>query len=404
MTVAIPFLCMPLLGFIGVQQLLDKGFKAQRKDFLKGSIAIGVILLLLLVFSYILAFRGPVDERLGDQAWLLELIRGQRASMARADILRSFLMVGLAFGILWFWSKDKIKAKVTILLIVALVLIDYIPVGKRYLNEENFVKNPKNAFFNKTEADKRIDQDGSHYRVLNLNNPFNEARTSYYHSSIGGYHGAKMRRYADLIDNNIQLEMGALVENLRAGNTDLSEYQVLNMLNTKYIKFGEQAGQVIQNSANNGNAWFVTKVKQTTSADESIAAVGEINTKETAIINTTKFKDFTANALNFGSIELAEYGPNRLVYESQNSGAGLAVFSEIYYPKGWSATIDGKAVEIVQANYVLRALNIPAGAHNIIFEFKPTAYILGNKVMWISSIILILIAAGGMVYSVIKKA
>lgn len=403
MTVAIPFLCMPLLGFIGLQQLLDTGFKANKKDFFKGAMTIGAILILLFLATYILRFRGAVDDKLGDQAWLIELIRDQRASMARADVLRSILMVGIAFSIIWLWSKEKIKSTLTITLIAVLLLIDYIPVSKRYLNEENFVKNPKKAFFNKSEADKRIDQDESHYRVLNLNNPFNEARTSYYHSSIGGYHGAKMRRYADVIDYHLQKEMGTMVEELRAGKTDLSEFQVLNMLNTKYIKFGEQAGQVIQNNAHNGNAWFVSNVLATSTADESIESLNEVNTKETAVINTEKFSEVTTNSLTKGAIELTEYGPNHLVYKSDNSGAGLAVFSEIYYPKGWTATIDGKTTPIIQADYILRAINVPAGSHTITFDFKPDAYFIGNKIMWISSIILLVLAAGGIVYGVIRK-
>ncbi len=403
MTVAIPFLCMPLLGFIGLQQLLDNGFKTHKKAFFKGVITIGVILLLLLIATYILGFRAPVDERFTEQAWLVELIRNQRASMARADVLRSMLMIGLTIGTIWMWHKEKLKSSIAVALIGALLLLDYIPVSKRYLNEENFVKNPKKAFFNKSEADKTIDQDKSHYRVLNLNNPFNEAQTSYYHSSLGGYHGAKMRRYQDIIDRHLQAEMAALVEGLRAGNTDLSSFGVVNMLNAKYIKFGNEAAQVISNSAANGNAWFVSNIVESSSADESIAKLGEIDTKTTAVINTRKFAEVSTDNLGTGKITMERYSPNELVYKSTSSGKGIALFSEIYYPKGWKALIDGKEVPIIQANYVLRALEIPSGSHTVTFKFEPAAYFIGNKVMLISSILLILITIGGLVYIFIKK-
>ncbi len=402
MTVAIPFLCMPLLGFIGLQKLIDEGFEKNKKQFYSAVISIGAILLLLLISTYMLRFRGAVDERLGDQAWLVELIREQRASMARADVLRSLLMIGLAFGIIWLWSKEKIKANLAFFLFIGVIAIDYLPISKRYLNGDNFVENPKKSFFSKSAVDERIDQDNSHYRVLNLNNPFNEARTSYYHASLGGYHGAKMRRYQDLIEYHLQPEMTALIEELRAGNTDLSSFGVINMLNTKYIKFGNEASQVINNQSANGNAWFVDTVVESSSPDETIEKLGEIDTKTTAIINTAKFK-FEANTSGAGMISLNNYSPNKLDYTSKRDNDGLAVFSEIYYPKGWKAFIDGNEVDILQANYVLRALEIPKGEHKIEFRFEPAAYYIGNNVMMVCSIILILLSVGGIAYIITRK-
>ncbi|PTB95142.1 hypothetical protein C9994_11525, partial [Marivirga lumbricoides] len=270
------------------------------------------------------------------------------------------------------------------------------------LNEENFKRDVKGAFFAPTEADQQILADKTHYRVLNLNNPFNEARTSYYHSSIGGYHGAKMRRYQDLIENHLQSEIGTAIEILRSGSTDFSELNVLNMLNTKYLKFGDQAGQIVRNEAALGNAWFVKKVKKVSSPDEEISVLGEINTKNEAVINSERF-NISGTNFSDGTIELANYTPNDLLYKSSNSNAGLAIFSEIYYPKGWKAYIDGNEVDILQTNYVLRALEIPAGDHEIRFEFKPAAYYTGNKIMWGSSILLILLIIGSIVYSIKKQ-
>lgn len=398
MTVAIPFLNMPLLGFLGVQKLMESDWKESKKKLLIAIAVASGICLVLVVASFMMRFRGAVDAQLGNQAWLVELIREQRGSMFRTDAFRSLFFIIAGGGILYFWKAEKLKQHVAIALFVGLLMVDYIPVAKRYLNDDNFHKDVKDNFFQKTEADERILQDKGEYKVLNLNNPFNEAKTSYYHSSIGGYHGAKMRRYQDLIEVHIQQEMNGLIENLRSGDTDLSEFGVLNMLNTKYIKFGDQAGQVVQNNNSLGNAWFVENVKAVNNPDEEIEVLGQINPAKTAVINQSKFT-LPKEKLSVGDISLKTYAPNELVYQSSNSQKGLALFSEIYYPKGWKAYIDGKEANILQSNYVLRALEIPAGQHEIRFEFKPNAYYVGNSIMMIASIILIVVVLGGIVYT-----
>lgn len=389
MTVAMTFLCMPLLGFLGIKEMALANWPAVKKQFL---IALGVAAGLCLLFvlgSFMMSFRGSVDAQLGDQPWLVDLIREQRASMLRTDAFRSFFFIIAAGGVLYFWKENKIKESLAVGLVVAVIVIDLVPVSKRYLNDENFVRKNRGELITKTEADKIILQDDGHYRVLNLNNPFNEARTSYYHSSIGGYHGAKMRRYQDLIENHLQNEMNQMVEKLRSGNTDLSDFGVLNMLNAKYIKFGDQAGQVISNQDANGNAWFIEDIKAVSNPDEEIATLGNINTNREAVINTNRF-DISQEKYSIGDIKIKSYQPNELVYTSRNNAAGLAVFSEVYYPKGWNAYIDGQQTEILQANYILRALEVPAGDHEIVFKFEPKAYFVGNKVMWVSSLLLFL--------------
>ena len=399
MTVAIPFLCMPLLGFLGIKELTSANWSAVKKQFLIGlGIAAGLCLFLV-VASFMMRFRGAVDAQLGDQAWLVDLIRDQRAAMFRTDAFRSFFLIIAAGGILYFWKENKIKESLAIGLVVTVLVLDLTLISKRYLNNENFSSETRGELIAKSEADKRILQDDSHYRVLNLNNPFNEARTSYYHSSIGGYHGAKMRRYQDLIENHLQNEMSQMVEKLRSGSTNLSDFGVLNMLNTKYIKFGDQAGQVISNSDANGNAWFVQSATIVTNADEEIETLGSLNTKNVAVVNNQRF-DLSSNQFSTGKIELITYKPNELVYNSNNDSDGLAVFSEIYYPKGWKVFIDGTEAEIIQANYVLRALEIPAGAHEIKFVFKPDAYFIGNKIMMGSSILIIVLLVGVIAYKV----
>ncbi|WNB17270.1 YfhO family protein [Marivirga arenosa] len=401
MTVAIPFLCMPLLGFLGIKELMEeKEFAARKKLISSIAIAAGLCVFMVLI-SFMIGFRGAVDAQLGGQEWLVELIREHRASMFRTDAFRSLFFIIVAGAILYFWKMGKIQQKVAIPVFLLVLLVDLIPVDKRYLNDKNFQRDVKGSFFQKTEADKKILQDDSHYRVLNLSNPFNEAKTSYYHSSLGGYHGAKMRRYQDLITYYLQSEMNQMVEKLRSGNTDLSEFGVINMLNTKYIKFGNQAGQVIQNNNHLGNAWFVNEVVAVNNPDEEIETLWVINPEEKAVINQNRF-DIPKSTSSSGRISLESYSPNELVYSSNNNAAGLAVFSEIYYPKGWKAYIDGQEAQILQANYVLRALEIPAGTHQIRFEFKPAAYYTGNTIMWVGSIILIIVLIGGIAYSFIK--
>lgn len=402
MTVAMPFLCMPLLGFLGIKELRNANWPKVKKQFLT-TIAIAAGLCLLFVIgSFMMGFRGAVDAQLGDQPWLVDLIREQRASMLRTDAFRSFFFIIATGGILYFWKENKLKDGLAIGLVVAVIAIDLIPVSKRYLNEDNFVKENRGELITKTEADKRILQDDGHYRVLNLNNPFNEARTSYYHSSVGGYHGAKMRRYQDLIENHLQNEMSTMVEKLRSGDSDLSNFGIINMLNTKYIKFGNQAGQVIPNQQANGNAWFVKEVKTVSNPDEEIEKLANINTKQEAVINTDRF-DLSQEVFSKGKIELISYAPNELIYTSNNNSNGLAVFSEIYYPKGWKAYIDGKESDILQVNYVLRGLEIPSGNHEIRFEFKPDAYFIGNKVMLGSSIVIFILLIGGLAFQIRKS-
>jgi len=403
MTVAIPFLTMPLLGFLGVKKLMESDWKEIKKKLLTAlGIAAGLCLFLVIA-SFMMRFRGAVDAQLGDQQpWLVELIREHRASMFRSDAFRSFFFIVLGGGVLYFWKAGKLKQNIAISLFVIAMLVDFIPVAKRYLNDENFQRNVKGNFFQKTEADQRILQDDGHYRVLNLQNPFNEAKTSYYHSSIGGYHGAKMRRYQDLINVHIQQEMNGVIEKLRSGDSDLSEFAVLNMLNTKYIKFGNQASQVIPNQSALGNAWFVKNVQAVNNPDEEIESLGQISPIKTAVINQTRF-EIPQGSFSAGNITLESYAPNELVYQSNNSEQGLALFSEIYYPVGWKAYIDGKETDILQANYVLRALEIPAGQHEIRFEFKPATYYTGNTIMLIGSILLIIVVIGGIVYSLINK-
>jgi hypothetical protein len=218
---------------------------------------------------------------------------------------------------------------------------------------------------------------------------------------LGGYHGAKIRRYQDLIDYCIDPEIQEMIQGLQSGNPDLSGYGVLNMLNAKYIVFGPERENIIPNNTVNGNAWFVTSVRSVESADAELQATCEINTRETAVVDASKFGGLKST-YNEGSIEVESYLPNRIVYKTENASNGLAVFSEIYYPHGWKVTIDGQDASMLRANYVLRALEIPAGSHTVVFSFEPTVYAVGNTVILISTIVLILGFFIAVAYSILQ--
>lgn len=403
--VAIPFLTIPILAVLGLNKVIQEGWGKHKKAvFISFASVIGLCLLLIL-FSFGMSFRAPVDAQFGEQQrWLIELIREQRGSMLRSDAFRSIIFISLSFLVLYLLGKNKVKTPVALGALVLLAIVDNVSIDKRYLNDENFVDNLRRSYFAPSEADKRIQKDNGHHRVLNLaTSTFQDAKTSYFHSSIGGYHGAKIRRYQELVEYQLQPEISSLIEQLRSQQLDgFDQFGVLNMLNTKYFKFGNQASQVIVNESALGNAWFVKEVIKVNSPDEEIQEVGTINTARTTVIDNSKFS-LAADNINVGSIELTEYTPNYLKYTAKNSGDGLAVFSEVYYPKGWTATIDGKETEIKRVNFVLRALEVPAGEHTIEFTFEPKAYFIGNKVMWTGSILLIIVVLGALAYSIKRE-
>jgi len=221
--------------------------------------------------------------------------------------------------------------------------------------------------------------------------PFNDGRTSYFHHSLGGYHAAKLRRYSDLIENCLSQEHNQVYTRVQAGSRDFADLGTINMLNTGYFKFGESKGEVLKNDFANGPVWLVQHVEVVDSPDEEMDLLCGLDTKKVAVVDGSKFKvsatDFDAS----GSISLTSYAPGKLTYTSTSGAAGLAVFSEIYYPEGWVAKIDGQEVPILRANYVLRALEIPAGQHEITFSFEPAIYSVGNKVMLGSSFILLFV-------------
>ncbi|RSK30171.1 YfhO family protein [Hymenobacter metallilatus] len=320
-------------------------------------------------------FAAPIDAQLQQQGFPLDALRADRHSLLNTDVFRSLFFVAAAGGVLWFFLQRKLSAGLAATLVGLLTLVDLWGVDKRYLNDGNFQQETIAEQFVPSPADQQILQDKDlSYRVLNLQNPFNEAQTSYFHKSIGGYHGAKLRRYQDLIERQIS-----------SNNTG-----VLNMLNTRYVITGDPKQPVQRNPGALGNAWFVREVQQVQSPDEEIKALTTANPATTAVVDASKFPlSKTTYPTTGASIALTKYTPNALTYRANAPQDGLVVFSEIYYADGWKAFIDGKEAPHLRANYVLRALPVPAGTHTIEFKFEPSEYALGNTVSLVSSVLLI---------------
>jgi hypothetical protein len=230
--------------------------------------------------------------------------------------------------------------------------------------------------------------------VLTLNDPFNNADVSYLHKSIGGYHGAKLKRYQELISFCIQPEMSEFIDSLRKGSPSTEGLGVLNMLNTKYIMYNPDVPPVVNQSAC-GNAWFVKDVKTVATADEEIIALKELNTRSSAIVRSEMADAFSGGVSDTAaSVTLVSYAPKQLTYKSNSSQAGPVVFSEVYYPEGWICKVDGQEVPTARVNYVLRGANIPAGDHEIIWTFDPPTWKRGNQISMMGSVLLILLVLG----------
>jgi hypothetical protein len=351
----------------------------------------GVALIFAVLGSAFFDFRNErIDQQLGQGygEWIVRPLRDDRASLLRGDAFRSFLFILVAAGVIVAFLLKRINATLVTLVLAVLVLVDMFAIDKRYVNDADFTvdrREQARTFVKPTQADQQILQDTTQYRVFNYaasNGPFGDAETSYYHHSVGGYHGAKMRRYSDVMDS--LLFKGKL--------------SALNMLNTKYIIVPDQkTGQplVQQNTEALGNAWFVPEYKLVANADQEITELGKetFNPQTTALIDKrfeNELKGFQPQADSTATIRLVSYSPDRLVYESNAKTPQLAVFSEIYYANKdyWQAEVDGKPVPHFRANYILRGMIVPAGSHKITFTFVSNTYQQGETIALFSSIAL----------------
>lgn len=382
-------IAMPLLGFLALKQIMD-GTVDKRKLFkslyIAGGVTGGICLLLALFGGAMFTFTSQYDASWssGLPAWLYDAIVDQRAALLRSDSFRSFLFIAAAFCLLWIYAKGKLKNGWMIAILGVLVVADMWPVDKRYFNDSYFVtvKQNNNAFAIQPYEEQLL-KDPSHFRVFNLTtNTWNDARTSYYLKSIGGYSAAKLRRYQDLIDQHLSK----------------MHWPVIGMLNAKYLVMPGEDGspelQLIPYAL--GNAWFVDKLHVVENANQESDALNIIDLSHEAVLDK-EFSSFVQNLEPVipedASVVLNKYTPKELDYTCSSSQPGTIVFSEIYYPYGWKATIDGQAVDHYRVNYMLRALNVPAGQHNIHFIFDPDSVRKGDTIAVICIIIMYLACA-----------
>lgn len=407
---------IPLLAMLALKKLMDEPeqLKPRMKYvgisfLLTGGIALLFSVMPSMFFgsfissSEMRAIQGLPSEYIQP---LVANLTEMRQAVFTADALRSFYIILVGTGILLAFMIGKLKKEYAIGIILVLCLVDLWTVNKRYLNDSMFVpKSEREAPQQKTQTDELILRDQSlDYRVLNLaSNTFNENETSYYHKSIGGYHAAKLRRYQEMIEQYINPEMQSLfgAVSKAAGDMTLvngdSICPVLNMLNTKYFILPLQGGQTVplQNPYVYGNAWMVDKIQYVNNANEEMAAVGKIDLRHEAVADA-KFKSQLGEAIaqdTASVVTITEYEPNRLKYYVNTGKGGVLVFSEIYYP-GWTATVDGEPVELGRVDYILRALNIKPGKHEVELAFFPTSVNTTETIAYLAYVVLLLIIAG----------
>ncbi|MDN3667823.1 YfhO family protein [Echinicola jeungdonensis] len=398
MALGITLFAIPVLGCLGLERLFaDNNKKAKIKALLTALGITGGFTLLLIIFAGAFGFQGAADANF--PAWLTEALREDRKVMLQKDAFRSLVFIVLSGFLIYLALIEKIKYQWAALGLAVLVLGDVWTINKRYLNEESLKTSPSKSYFAPSPADKKIMQDDGYFRVLNLQNTFKEARTSYRFNSIGGYHGAKMRRYQDLIDRILSKEINQFVQKAQEGNFDYESLSALNMLNTKYILAGQAANAVFQNPEAYGPAWFPQEVLPVQSNEEEINKLADMDTRQQATVNS---EEFDAKA-GKGTVELTQYAPNELHYQANVTKAGLVVFSEIYYPKGWKALIDGNEASIIRTNYLLRGLMVPEGEHEIKFKFEPKSFQQGSILAIISQYFIILMLLSGIVISFKKQ-
>lgn len=398
---------MTLLAILALKNVFDE--KTDKQKLIKpvmisAAIVGGIALIFALIPSLSGNFISPADAQFqGNNAFLRETLPLDRAAMLRSDALRSLAFVIGAAGLIWLYAKDFLKIKVAYVLFGILILFDLVPVAKRYLNNDNFQR-PRHfeTLITPSTADNIILKDKSQFRVLDGTvDIFQNAEPSYFHKNIGGYHAAKLRRYQELINMQLDKEIGQLfgafgrAKSPNMITSTMDSLGVLNMLNMKYLIYNKEAAPLVNPYAN-GNAWFVHTIRVAQNANEEMDLVGKINTKTEMVVD----KSFAAllptklTADSTAHIALTSYEPNHLIYNFSSKTDQVAVFSEIYYKNGWNAYINGQKVPYVRANYLLRAMPLKAGNYEIEFKFEPKSYSIGNAIALTSSVLLILCILG----------
>ncbi|WP_426473276.1 YfhO family protein [Chryseobacterium balustinum] len=397
-------LLFPLIAIIGLyrffnSETLEEGYKKKILTYVGGG-TLGLTLILIVFGKSILGFATD-NEKVYLPPFLLDYLVDERFSMFRTDAIKALLYVGITVAVLFFALKQKLNQNIALVIIGLVSLFDLWTVNKRYLNDDNYVdkifaENPFQTEGSDYLAEKVGDnanlqsilasipvnktletiaeKDKKHYRIYNqVLGTTSETNTSYFKASIGGYHAVRLRRYDDLLNEYI-----SKVDSVKTP-------KILNLLNTKYMIFGNPGEpQVVPNPKANGNAWFVSDLKFVNTPDEEIKYIGEIDSKKTAVINASDksyFDNRPVQADSTATINLTKYEANELEFKSQSKTPQLAVFSEIYYPHGWKVFVDEKEVPYIKADYLLRAVHVPAGNHHIKMVFEPQVIETGK---WIS--------------------
>ena len=393
---------LPLLGFVALDRIVKGEYdsKALRKGGITTlAVTGGFCLLCALVPGLFGSFSGGADS--GMQDILVEALVKDRIALFRADALRSLLFILAAAGVL-FWGYRSGRRRIAAAAVCVMVLLDMFPAGKRYLNAGHFVT-PKD--FDKPFAERMVDKiiledKAPQYRVLDLTvNVFNSSVPSYHHKNVGGYSPAKLQRYQDLIERYLTGEINGLYKVLSSAETleEVSDYMaastpVLNALNTRYVIVDGNFAPAV-NDAALGAAWFVSDVVTASTPDEEIALLGSVDLAKTAVVSdgiSPGALTVIPGEVEESHIELTSYAPNRLNYHYSTSEDRVAVFSEVYYPDGWTATVDGRPLELFCADWTLRAALLPQGEHDVEMYFLPKSYKTGAAVSAAASLLLML--------------
>lgn len=412
MSLVITTTAMAIMAMLALKEVIERRVSIKHIG-IAGGITAGLCLLFVLFPGLAGSYEAAVDNQMPD--WLTGALIADRQHMLTADAWRSIGLVLVAcVAIVVYLRIEKMHRAIPVAILGVLILGDLWIVDRHFLNEDHFVPK-KQRIWTPSSADKEILEDkDADYRVLNLtSNTFNESRTSYYHKSIGGYSPAKLRRYQDLIDVYIGRETQIAKDVLKQqGMYNVPEIlrnycPLISMLNTRYIIYETNSGQqaVYHNLNALGNAWFVRDIQWVNNPNEEIEAIGNANLRTTAFMDTcwrSKIKGETVMTQP-ATIVLTRYAnPGNLFYESESAEAGLAVFSEVYY-KTWKAFVDGKEVPVLRANYILRAIEIPAGKHEIEFRCKDELLVKTQIVSVVSSILIILAILGSVLWMLLKR-
>ena len=407
MAVALAQMLMVFLGIMALTTIIRKKIswkELQRPFLLTLGITGGMMLILSLMPTLFFSFQSANDplnvqsfeQATQDKAFAQQIVNSivkDRAEMMRGDAYRGLLFILLTAALIWLWMKEKIKPVLFFGILILVMIFDLFGVDKRYLNNDDFVSSyAAQGDITPSPADEQILRDKDpNFKVYDVStSAFQSAAASYFHKSLGGYHGAKLRRYQELFERQIA--------------TQNPNFRILNMLNTKYIISPDQQGNKVAQSNPDayGNAWFVKSYKIAANADAEMAALDSLKPKDEAVLDKKfedKLKGLTLQADSAATIKLTNYKPDELTYESNSKSEGLAVFSEIYYNvrNEWKVTIDGKPADLLRADYVLRALRVPAGKHTIVMKFEPESVAVGRIMDLISSVLLVALIAAAFV-------